>query len=96
MCKVQEVCGVWIEAGEGYDSVVFGCSGHVCQARVRVSVVDGDEIGDQGREVVVQVYRCNLERNMEEVDRWNRCLSTHRDQGWVVLQGAETGVKSEE
>jgi len=66
---------------------------------VPVSVVDSDEIGDQDREAVVEeVDRCNLE-NMEEVDRWNgknECLSTHLDQGGVVLHEAETGTKSGE
>jgi hypothetical protein len=81
--------------GEGYDVVVLGCSELVAQAGVRVSVVDGDEIGDEGvKEVGVVVE----EQEVEEVDRWNRkneCLSTHLDQGGVVLHEAETGIESE-
>jgi hypothetical protein len=72
---------------------------------VRVSVFDGDEIGDEGvKEVVVVVVMVVVVVDVvevwveEEVDRWNRkneCLSTHLDQGGVVPHEAETGIKSE-
>ena len=80
--------------GEGYYIVGLGCSELVAQAAVRVSVVDRDDIGDEGakeEEVVV-------DEEAEKVDRWNRkngCLSTHLDQGGVVLHCAETGIRAE-
>ena len=82
--------------GEGV--AVLGCSELVAQSGVLVSVLDGDEIVDEVvKEVVgvVDVVEVGVE---EEVDRWNRkneCLSTHLDQGEVVLHEAETGIKSE-
>lgn len=83
--------------GEESDVVVLGCSELVAQAGERVPVLDGDEMGDEDVKKVIVVVEEEVEE-VEEVDRWNRkneCLSTHLDQGVVVLHEVETGIKSE-